>query len=270
MKRFDRILSDIRKIKIQGAEHIAMYGIRAFMIQPDKVSAEKILSTRPTEPLLQNSIKILLKSKNKKKDSKKILNYIKKSNDKMTRFGASLIKNNYNVFTHCHSSTVMSILKKAKKNSKKFVVYNTETAPLYQGRTTAKELAKSGIKVVHVPDLAAEYLIKKCDLFLFGADAFTKKGPVNKLGTKMLCELAKKHQIPRYTCGASLKFTKKVKLEFRKGKEVWDEREKNITIINPAFDLVPEGLVSGVVSEFGILHYNAFIKKAKQNLKRFL
>ncbi len=270
ISKFDKILQDIKSVKIQGAENIAKAGIQAFLLQPDKNSAKKILKTRPTEPLMQNAIKFLLKSKNPKKSSKKFLDYLNRAHKKIAYYGAKLIKNNMNIFTHCHSSTVIDILKQAKKQKKNFVVYTIEVEPLLQGRKTAKDLAKSKIKVVVSPDLAAEQTLKNCDLFLFGSDAFLKKGVVNKIGTQALCKLAKDYKIPRYSCGVSLKFAKKVKLEIRKPSEVWNEKNKNIEIFNPAFDLVNKKFLTGVVSEFGILKYKDFIKKARENLKKFV
>ena len=269
MKRFEKILQDIRDVKIQGATDVAKAGIKAFLISPDKNSAKKILAARPTEPLLQNALKFLLKSRNLKSDSKFFLDYIKKSQKVIAKKGAVKIRQDANIFTHCHSSTVIEILKQAKKFKKKFVVYTTEVEPLLQGRQTAEELAKSGIKVIISPDLAAPQLLKKCSILLFGADAFSKKGIANKIGTSTLCKLAKQMNIPRYACAISLKFAKKIKLETRPGKEVWDEKNKNIKVINPAFDFTPKKLLTGVISEFGILPYSKFVKKAKQNLKRF-
>jgi translation initiation factor 2B subunit (eIF-2B alpha/beta/delta family) len=78
--------------------------------------------------------------------------------------------------------------------------------------------------------------MKKCDLFLFGADAFSKKYVANKIGTSTLVKIAKLYGIPRFSCGVSMKFTKKITLEKRSGREVWDEREKNIEVENLAFD----------------------------------
>ena len=174
-----------------------------------------------------------------------------------------------NIFTHCHSSTVVNILKYAKRKGKKFVVYNTESGPLLQGRKTARELAKAGINVIYLPDFAAQDALNKCDLFLFGADAYLPKKIINKTGTNMLCEIAYLHNIPRYSCGISLKYAKKAKIEMRSGKEVWDERNKRIIIFNPAFSELNSKYVSGVISEFGILHYKDFIKRAKKNLEKF-
>lgn len=262
--RFNKILEDIRSVKIQGAENVAKAGIKAFLIEPSKVTAKKILATRPTEPLMQNAINTLLKSKNPAKDAKKFLSDLKKAHETITRKGAMLIKNGMNIYTHCHSSTVIDILKYAKKKRKKhFVVHTSEVEPLLQGHMTANDLAKAKIKVIVTPDLGAEHSLAKCDLFLFGADAFTKNIVVNKIGTSTLTRLAKFHKVPRYACGVSSKFTKKVKIEKRSSKEVWNQRNKNIEVINPAFDKTKLKDLSGVISEFGILPPKQFVKKAK-------
>ena len=267
--KFNKILSNIKSVKIQGAENVAKSGIEAFLLEPNRSSAKKILSVRSTEPLLQNAIKVLLKSEDPKTTAKKFLSDLKKSHETISRKGAKLIKNDMNIYTHCHSSTVIDILKYAKrKQKKKFVVYTSEVEPLLQGRITAKDLANAGIKVIVSPDLAAEQSIKKCDLFLFGADAFTKSVVANKIGTSMLVKLAKDYNVPRYSCGVALKFTKKVKIEQRSQNEVWKNNNKDIEIFNPAFGKTKLKDLSGVISEFGILPPKQFIKKAKGKLKQ--
>ncbi len=268
-KHFNKILADIKSVKIQGAENVAKAGIKAFLLEPNKYSAKKILTVRPTEPLLQNAIKILLRAKYPKKEANKFLSNLKKSHETISKKGAKLIKNNMNIYTHCHSSTVMDILKYAKKKQKKdFIVYTSEVEPLLQGRTTAKDLAKSKIKTIVSPDLAAEQSLKKCDLFLFGADAFTKSIVANKIGTSTLVSLARSHNVPRYACGVALKITKKVKIEKRSSREVWDEREEKIEVINPAFDKTKLKNLSGVISEVGILSSKQFVRKAEEKLKK--
>lgn len=265
----DLVLKNIHDVKIQGANNIAKAGISLFLKNPTKEFAKKIISIRPTEPLLQNSLEIIQKSSRKNQTAKNLLDYIEKSKAKIAKSGASLIKNDMNIFSHCHSSSVIEILKYAKQKEKKdFVVYTLEVEPLLQGRQTAEELAAAGIKVIIFPDLAAEEALRHCDIFFFGADAFTKKGVANKLGTEVLSKLAKELNIPRYSCGVSLKYTKKVKIEYRSGKEVWDERNKNIEVINPAFDFTHKKYLSGVISEFGVLDFDDFVKKAK-NIKNF-
>ncbi len=266
---FEKILRDIKKVKIQGAENVAKAGIKAFFLKSDKSSLNKIISARPTEPLLQNAIKILVKSPTKKTAAKKFIKEIENSHKVIAKKGAGLIRDGMNIYTHCHSSSVIDVLKYAKKKQKKnFVVYTTEVEPLLQGRKTAKELAKMGIKVIVFPDLAMENAMKNCDLFLFGADAYTKRYVVNKIGTATLVKIAEQYNIPKYSCGVSLKFTDKVKIEKRSGKEVWDEREKNILVENYAFERTRLKDLTGIVSEFGVLKSKEFVKKAKNKLKK--
>ncbi|VVB80607.1 Ribose 1,5-bisphosphate isomerase [uncultured archaeon] len=268
--RGEQVLEKIRNVKIQGANEIAKAGINLFTKNPTKDFAKKIISLRPTEPLLQNSLDILVKTSKKNKTAKDLLDYIEKSKLAIAKAGSQLIKQDMNIFSHCHSTSVIEILKYAKlKQKKNFVVYTLEVEPLLQGRQTAEELAKAGIKVIVFPDLAAEEALRHCDVFFFGADAFTKKGVANKLGTELLCRLARELNIPRYSCGVSLKYTKKLKIEYRSGKEVWDERSKNIQVINPAFDFTNKKYLSGVISEFGILKFDDFVKKAKKTVNNF-
>jgi len=72
-----------------------------------------------------------------------------------------LVKNRDVIFTHCHSTNVVNSLIYAKKKGKKFQVYNTETRPLFQGRKTANELKKAGIKVTMLLILLLQLPLKK-------------------------------------------------------------------------------------------------------------
>lgn len=269
-EEFEKIIKDIKDVKIQGANSIAINGIKAFLLEPEKEYVKKIFSARPTEPLLQNSLKILEKSSQKTRTAKRLIEYIENSKKQIAHFGADLIKNNTNVFSHCHSSTVIDILKYAKKVQKKtFVVYTLEVEPLLQGRKTAEELAEAGIKTIVFPDLAAEQALKKCDIFFFGVDAFLKDSVVNKIGTSMLCGMAHELKIPNYSCGVSLKYAHEIKIETRSGREVWDARDNKITVVNPAFDITKYKLLSGIISEFGVLNPGQFVKHASKTISQF-
>ncbi|MEM4719626.1 MAG: hypothetical protein QXG18_02070 [Candidatus Pacearchaeota archaeon] len=266
-KKFWKIINNIKKIKIQGANNIAKAGIEAFLLFPDKKHAKEILSTRPTEPLLQNFIKILLKSKNPEKTAKMLFQYAENSQNSINREGLTLIKDEMKIYTHCHSSSVIELLKYAKKKGKKFSVYTAEVAPLYQGRMTAKDLAKEGIVVYVTPDLSAENFLKKCDLFLFGADAYTRKYIYNKIGTNTLVKIASLYNVPSYSVGFTLKYTRNVKLEKRSGKEVWNEKNPLINVEYYSFDKIKGRSVTGIICESGILPYRIFRKVAKRNLR---
>ena len=83
-KKFNKIISDIKSVKIQGAENVCKAGVKAYLLSPNKTSANKILKTRPTEPLLQNALKFLEKSKDKEAEAKKFLKDLSDSHKKIT------------------------------------------------------------------------------------------------------------------------------------------------------------------------------------------
>jgi len=263
--KFNQISKDIKSIKIQGARNIAKAGLKAYKLIPTKTSKNKLLSLRPTEPLLANILK------NAEKLTLKQLNQrLKENQEKINKQVLKLIKNNSVIFTHCHSSTVVNALIYAKKKGKKFEVYNTETRPLYQGRKTARELKKAKIKVTMFVDSAAGIALtksqktKKVDLILLGADAILKKGAINKVGSGMIAQLAKLNKIPVYIVADSWKyFPKNIKIEQRDFDEVWNTIRK-IKIKNPAFEFIPKKLINGVISELGTLSYLEFLKKVQK------
>jgi ribose 1,5-bisphosphate isomerase len=190
------------------------------------------------------------------------------SRQKVITYGANLIKSKSIVFTHCHSGTVISIMLEAKKQGKKFQVYNTETRPNLQGRITAQDLLKAGIPVTMFVDSSSTSALKEADLFLFGVDAITSQGSViNKIGNKMMAEIAEKYDIPRYACSFSWKFDPKTilgkieKLESRDEKEVWPGKPKKLKISNVVFEEIPSNLITGIVSELGILEPGAFVSE---------
>lgn len=262
-KRFEKIAKDIKSIKIQGARNIAKAALEAYYLIPTKESKKKLLSLRPTEPMMENVLE-----KAEKQSHASILKHFDDAQEKINQNVLKLIKNNNVLFTHCHSTNVINSLIYAKKKEKRFEVYNTETRPLFQGRKTAKQLRKAGIKVTMFIDsalgiaLGKEQGAKKVDKVFLGADALLKQGIINKVGSKLIAQIAKINKIPVYIIADSWKFTKnKVPIEQRGLNEVWDKAPKNIKIKNPAFEFVPKKLIKGIVSEQGILSYDGFVKK---------
>ena len=264
-KRFNQIVKDIKKVKIQGATNVARSALQAYFLIPTKSSKKKLISLRPTEPLLVNVL-------NKKQSYKEILKHFSYALEKINKYILKLIKNDDVIFTHCHSTSVVNSLIYSKKKKRKFEVYNTETRPLYQGRKTARELKKAGIKITMFVDSAAMIAItksqgtKKVDKVFLGADALLKKGIINKVGSAMFAKIAYENKIPVYIISDSWKFSSKnLKIEERDFHEVWKKLPKNskIKIRNPAFEFVPKKYITKIVSEFGVLSYNDFLKKVK-------
>jgi methylthioribose-1-phosphate isomerase len=266
-KGFNKIADDIKKIKIQGARNIAKAAFQAYSLIPSKASIKKLLSLRPTEPMLQ---KVLFLAG--KKSDKEILAHFDESQNQINKYVIKLIKPNDRIFTHCHSTNVVNSLIFAKKSWGKFEVYNTETRPLFQGRKTANELRKAGIKVTMFVDSAAAIAIEKqnnkdkvhADKIFLGADALLANGIINKVGSGMIAELASKHKIPVYIIADSWKYSsKKVPVEQRGLNEVWNRAPKGIQIKNPAFEFVPMKYITGIVTELGLMKYDDFVRKMK-------
>ena len=256
-KRFNQIVKDIKEIKIQGARNIAKKALYAYSLIPTRTSKKKLLSSRPTEPMMEN----VLDMAEKGKSLAEINNHFTKAQDKINKVVLKLIKNGDVIFTHCHSTNVTNALIYAKKNRKKFEVYNTETRPLFQGRKTARELRKSGIKVTMFVDsalgvaLSKEQGTKKADKVFLGADALLKKGIINKIGSEVIARIAKQEKIPVYVIADSWKFTKKkIPLENRKLNEIWGNVPKGIKVKNPAFEFVDGKYITRIVTELTIMN----------------
>lgn len=259
--KVNKILKNIKTLKIQGARNIAKSALYAYSLLPNKETKQKLISARPTEPMLVNTLHNF-----EKLGYKKTLEHFDEAQNKINKFVFKLIKNNSIIFTHCHSTNVVNALIYAKKHKKKFQVYNTETRPLYQGRKTAKELQKAGIKVTTFIDSSARIIlkgeqdVKKPNLVLFGADAILQSGVINKVGSGMFAEIAHENKIPVCIVADSWKYSpKEVKLEQRSFQEVWKNSPKHLKIRNPAFEKIPFKYIHYIVSEFGILTPKKFL-----------
>ena len=258
MNKLGKIYSDIKEVKIQGASNIARAAISAYMIKPERETKKKLLSLRPTEPMLSNALNFF-----EKEGKEKTIAHFSDAQEKINSLVMKKIRNGMIVYTHCHSSNVVKALIYAKKKGMKFEVYNTETRPLFQGRTTSKELAKAGIKVTEWVDAAMDRAINCANIVLIGSDAILKEGVINKIGSAAIAELAFLHKKPVYVVADSWKFSpKNVKIEERNFHEVWANAPSHIKIMNPAFEKVEKKYIKGIISELGILGFDAFVKKA--------
>jgi translation initiation factor 2B subunit (eIF-2B alpha/beta/delta family) len=206
----------------------------------------------------------------KKVPKEQIILHFDESQKEINKKIFGIIKKGDIIFTHCHSTNVIKSLIFTKKKRKIFEVYNTETRPLMQGRKTAKELRRAGIKTTLFVDsalgiaLTKEQNTKKVDKVFLGADALLKEGVINKVGSEVIANIAQDNKIPVYIVADSWKFTnKKIPLENRKLNEIWDRAPKKIKIKNPSFEFVDKKYISGIVSEFGLMGYNEFVRKIR-------
>ncbi len=127
-----------------------------------------------------------------------------------------------------------------------------------EGRNTALELAKEGIKVNFFVDCAIAQKVKEADFVMIGADSLYPNGNVvNKIGSYPLAVTARMHDKPFYVMTHSLKLKLKELHhqdnieEFHDPKEVWDIEHENIEVLNPYFELVPGYMITRYFTEKG-------------------
>jgi methylthioribose-1-phosphate isomerase len=210
-------------------------------------------------------------------------------NQRMAAHGAELIADGDTIVHHCNTGalatvdwgTALGVIRTAWEQGKRIHVLVDETRPRLQGaRLTAWELEQYGIPYEIISDNMSGYFMRagKVQKVFFGADRVTANGDVaNKIGTYMLALAAKDNGIPAYsvvptsTIDLSLAHGGLIPIEERTQAEVLDiqlagERvtPKNAKARNPAFDVTPNRLITGIVTENGVVYppFEVNLKKA--------
>jgi methylthioribose-1-phosphate isomerase len=195
-------------------------------------------------------------------------------NKTMGKNGAPLFDDNDTIMTHCNAGalatvaygTALGVIRATRESGKNVKVIATETRPIQQGsRLTAFELKHDGFDVSLVPDTAVGYSMANglVNKVVVGADRIVKTGHVfNKIGTYQVATMAKQHGIPFYVAAPLSTIdmetnAKDVIIEMRNGSEVTGIGDKKtapdgISVINPAFDMTPPELITGIITEKGV------------------
>jgi methylthioribose-1-phosphate isomerase len=191
--------------------------------------------------------------------------------------GARLLKEESAVLTHCNAGalatcgwgTALGVIRSAVARGQQLTVYVDETRPRQQGaRLTVWELLKDGITPVLITDNMAGYLMSqgKVDAVIVGADRIACNGDVaNKIGTYSLAVLAAAHGLPFYvaaplsTIDPQIDSGAQIPIEERDPEEVLFVGGRRICaegvrVLNPSFDVTPARLVSGIITEKGVLY----------------
>jgi len=197
-------------------------------------------------------------------------------NKKMGDFGAQIVPKSATILTHCNAGalatvgygTALGVVRSAFAKDNTIQVFADETRPRQQGaRITTFELAMDGIPVTLITDGMCSYFMNKgmIDLVVVGADRIASNGDTaNKIGTYTVAIAAKYHNIPFYiaaplsTIDTNIQTGAEIPIEERSHDEVTHINGKRIcaegiNIINPGFDVTPNELITGIITEVGIL-----------------
>ena len=197
-----------------------------------------------------------------------------KINMAIGKHGSILFNDNDTIMTHCNAGalatvgygTALGVIRATRDSGKNIKVIATETRPVQQGsRLTAFELKHDGIDVTIIPDTAVGYTMANglVNKIVVGADRILRTGHVfNKIGTYQVAAIAKQHDIPFYVAAPLSTFDlesdpEDVTIEQRDPSEVTRVGDKNtapdgVNVINPAFDMTPPELISGIITEKSI------------------
>jgi methylthioribose-1-phosphate isomerase len=199
------------------------------------------------------------------------------ANKKIGEFGAKLLTDAKHVMTHCNAGalatagygTALGVIRALKESGQNFEVLVNETRPFLQGaRLTAWELKKEKIAATLITDNMSGYLMQtgRVDAVVVGCDRIAANGDVaNKIGTYTIAVLARRHGIPFYVAGPTSSIDlncptgKDIPIEHRDPKEVshmFGRRlaPEGMTILNPAFDVTSQELISAIITEKGIIY----------------
>ena len=279
-------------IGVSGAFGLALAALQSNASTKEKMindlnSAKNVLfETRPTAVNLAWGLEKIMEVARSCKDPEEIKKIVVetakqmadqdvKINMTMGKHGSKLFDDNDTVLTHCNAGalatvgygTALGVIRASKESGKNIKVIATETRPVQQGsRLTAFELKHDGIDVSLIPDTAVGYTLANnlVNKIIVGADRILKTGHVfNKIGTYQIALLAKHHNVPFYVAAPLSTFDlssnpEDVVIEQRKSSEVTGIGENktapdDINVINPAFDMTPPELISGIITENGVI-----------------
>jgi methylthioribose-1-phosphate isomerase len=193
----------------------------------------------------------------------------------MGRFGAEVVPGSARILTHCNAGalatagygTALGVIRAAAEQGKVAGVFADETRPFLQGaRLTAWELVRDQVPTTVITESMAGPLMRdgRVDLVVVGADRIAANGDVaNKIGTYTVAMMAHAHGVPFYvaaplsTIDLATVDGSTIPIEQRNEREVTHLGSTRLapegaTVWNPAFDVTPNTLVAGIITERGI------------------
>ena len=275
------VAAAIRDMVVRGAPAIgctAAFGIALEARQGgDLAAADAVLAaSRPTAVNLFWALERMRGVRDPEHEALAIFAEDLAINQAMGAHGAELIPHSARIMTHCNTGalatsghgTALGVVRSARAQGKNVSVIANETRPYLQGaRLTAWECIQEAIPVTLITDNMAGHLMSRseADLVIVGADRVAANGDVaNKIGTYPLAVLARRHGLPFYVAAPVSTFDlatpdgSAIPIEERPAEEVTGYRglrwaPQGVRVRNPAFDVTPAELISGIICEKGVV-----------------
>jgi methylthioribose-1-phosphate isomerase len=278
-KTYKDVINAIKTMKVRGAPAIGVAA--AFGVVLADISGEDLLkagaeirNARPTAINLAWAVDRVLNSKSPLDEALKMYDEDIETNKAIGRNGSEVIDDGDTILTHCNAGalacvdygTALGVLRAAHDEGKNIKVICDETRPLCQGaRLSVFEMQQENIPVKLAVDSAAGHLMQKgkVNKVVVGADRVAKDGVANKIGSLMVALAAKRFNVPFYVAAPKSTFDNEnsiydVEIEERDADEViyfgkCRVAPEGTEVENPAFDIIPSDLITGIITEEGIV-----------------
>lgn len=275
----DDVVEAIRTLAVRGAPAIGIFGaygvaLAARLHAGDPpayaVAATRIRAARPTAVNLAWAVdRVLAASGDELGEARRIHEEQRDVDRRIAEASVDVFPASGNVLTHCNTGpiatggdgTALGCFVAAHRSGKTLHVYVDETRPLLQGaRLTMFELREAGVPCTLIVDSAAAITMqrKAVRAVVVGADRIARNGDTaNKIGTYGVAIAAAHHGIPFYvaaprsTFDFALESGDEIPIEERAPDEVRIAADD--AVYNPAFDVTPGRLITGFITEYGVL-----------------
>jgi methylthioribose-1-phosphate isomerase len=278
-KNYKEVINAIKTMKVRGAPAIgvaAAFGVVLAELSGENIikAGDEIKNARPTAVNLAWAVDRVLNSKSPMDEALKMYDEDIKTNRAIGKNGSEIIDDGDTILTHCNAGalacvdygTALGVLRAAHDEGKNIKVICDETRPLCQGaRLSVFEMQQENIPVKLAVDSAAGHLMQKgmVNKVVVGADRVAKGGVANKIGSLMVALAAKRFNIPFYVAAPKSTFDSEnsiydVEIEEREADEVIYFGSSRVApegteVENPAFDIIPSDLITGIITEEGII-----------------
>jgi methylthioribose-1-phosphate isomerase len=278
-KTYEDVITAIKTMKVRGAPAIGVAAAFGMVLAENageniEKAADKIKNARPTAVNLSWAVDRVLNSESFIDEAMLMYNEDIQTNKAIGKNGAAVIDDGDTILTHCNAGalacvdygTALGVLRAANEEGKRIKVICDETRPLCQGaRLSVFEMQQEKIPVKLAVDSAAGHLMQKgmVNKVVIGADRVAKGGVANKIGSLLVALAAKRFNIPFYVAAPKSTFDSEnsiydVEIEERDAEEVLYFGKCRVApegteIENPAFDIIPSDLITGIITEDGII-----------------
>ncbi len=276
---YQDVITAIKTMVVRGAPAIgvaAAFGMALASLDGEDLekAATEMKNARPTAVNLSWAVNRVMAAHNPVDEAILMYEEDRETNRRIGKHGATLIRDGDTILTHCNAGalacvdygTALGVIRAANEEGKNISVVCDETRPVLQGaRLSVWEMQKENIPVKLIVDGAAGRLMQEGQInkVIIGADRVAKGGIANKIGSLMVSLAAKHFSVPFYVAAPLSTFDYEnniydIEIEERDSVEVLSfagcqAAPFGTEVRNPSFDVVPSDLITGIITEDGIV-----------------